>query len=71
MSDDLEAIPPDRSGEPGPGPESPPEAEPRARRQSVAVALGSGAAVLIAVVLLAGGSEPSSGSGRKADQEAS
>jgi hypothetical protein len=69
VSDDLEAIPPDRSGEPGPVPEAPPEAESRARRQSLAIALGSGAVVLIAVLLLAGGSEPSSGSGRKADQE--
>ncbi|HKY77141.1 MAG TPA: hypothetical protein VJS45_13425 [Acidimicrobiia bacterium] len=35
------------------------------------IGLGSGGAVLVAALLLAGGSEPSSGSGRKAEQEAS
>ena len=70
MSDDLEAIPLERSGKPGSAP-SPSGPEPRQRRLPVTIGLGLGGVVLLAVLLLAGESEPSSGSGRKAEQEAS
>ena len=70
MSDDLEAIPLERSAEPRSAP-SPSGPERPGRRVPLTIGLGSGGAVLVAALLLAGGSEPSSGSGRKAEQEAS
>ncbi len=71
MSDDLEAIPLEPSEKPPPAPESPPEPGPRKRRTPVAIAFGLGGVLLITILLLTGGSEPSSGTGRKAQQEAS
>ena len=71
MSDDLEAIPLERSEKPPPAPESAPGPGPRKRRTPVAIALGLGGVLLVTVLLLTGGSQPSSGSGRKAAQEAS
>jgi hypothetical protein len=68
VSDDLEAIPLDRSE----APPSPPRSAPRWRRPpAAATTFGLVAAALVAGWLLSGGSEPSSGSGRKAGQDAS
>lgn len=74
MSDDLEAIPLERSGEPGAAPASSAGAVPAPRWRRPprrATGLGLIAAVVVAGWLLAGGSDSSSGSGRKAEQEAS
>jgi WD40 repeat protein len=66
VSDDLETIPLD----PSEGPPSAPATRWR-RPSAVAITLGLAAAALVAGWLVAGGSESSSRSGRKASQEAS
>ena len=71
MSEDLEAIPLEPREKPPPAPDSPPEPGPRKRRTPVVIAFGLGGVLLITILLLTGGSEPSSGSGRKAQQAAS
>lgn len=76
MSDDLEVIPVERSEESPAAPEAPgvavpPGATGRWRRPPATVtALGLAAAVVLAGWLLAGGSESSSGSGRKSSDGA-
>jgi hypothetical protein len=68
VSDDLETIP----LEPSEAPPSPPRSAPRWRRPPAAgTTIGLAAAALVAGWLVFGGSESSSGSGRKAGQGAS